>query len=165
MSSPQEVRMNIKGLMLDPSSNTPIVLLKEEAGISYLPIWIGVFEASAIQLSLEGVEPQRPMTHDLLAATLVTLGIRLSRIVISDLRDNTFFATLHLERGDEAWRVDSRPSDAMALALRAAAPIFVDSEVLEQAKAANLGQEIADEDRLRKWLEELDPDALGKYTM
>lgn len=160
-----EVRVVIKGLMLDPSSNAPIVLLKEEGGAAYLPIWIGVFEASAIQLAIEGVETQRPMTHDLLVSVLATLGLRMTRIVISDLRDNTFFATLHLERGEEQWAIDSRPSDAMALAVRAEAPIFVERHVLEQAKAGEPQQTPEEEERLKKWLEDLDPDALGKYTM
>ena len=158
--------MIVKGLMLDPSSNNPIVILRQQDTDLFLPIWIGVFEASAIQLSMEDVEPERPMTHDLFAATLKTLGATLKRVVISDLQENTFFATLHLEREDgKIWHVDSRPSDALALALRTSTPVFVRLSVLEEAQAVDLTKSSSDDERLKKWLEGLNPEDLGKYTM
>src|SRR5947199_7645344 len=118
MSNPNdELQVEIKGLMLDPSSNVPIVILRDIGSQLFLPIWIGVFEANAIALRIEGVEPPRPMTHDLLRLTIEQLGASVEKIVISDLRDNTFFALIHLRRGENAIEVDARPSDAIALAL------------------------------------------------
>lgn len=158
--------MVIKGLMIDPATNHPIVLLRDEAGELLLPIWIGVFEASAIQLHLEGVEPKRPMTHDLFRSTLESLGTRIDRIVIRDLIEHTFVAAIHLDRQGDRLEVDSRPSDAIALAIRCDAPIFVQPVVLEKANAIHLSAAGAeDEDRLKKWFEELGPEDLGKYTM
>src|SRR5947209_14683016 len=121
----QELRMEIKGLMLDPSSNTPIVILKDVDSQLFLPIWIGVFEANAIALRLEGVEPPRPMTHDLLRSLLAQLGGKVEKIVISDLRESTFFAVIHVRNQSSALTIDARPSDALALALRTGPPIFV----------------------------------------
>jgi uncharacterized protein len=163
----EEIRMVVKGLMLDPGSNAPIVILREEGSELFLPIWIGVFEASAIQLSLEGVSAQRPMTHDLLAATFRTMGVEVDKVVIHDLLDNTFFATIFAHRGVETWQIDSRPSDALALALRLDAAIFVHEKVLRKAHSESGAPQGSgdDEDKLRKWFEELDPDDLGKYTM
>jgi len=157
--------MEIKGLMLDPASNVPIVILRDETSDVFLPIWIGVFEANAIALRIEGVEPPRPMTHDLLLSTLQSLGAAIERIVISDLRDSTFFAIIHLDRAGTKMTLDSRPSDAIALALRAEAPIFVLRTVLEKANAVDLDQGATEEEKIRKMLEELGPEDLGKYTM
>lgn len=160
-----ELRMTIKGLMLDPSSNVPIVILKQEDSQVFLPIWIGVFEANAIALRIEEVETPRPMTHDLLHQTLETLGAAVEKIVISDLRENTFYARIHLSRNGEALEMDARPSDAIALAVRAEAPIFVSQPVLEKAQAVDLASQATDEEKLRKWLEEVSPEDLGKYKM
>jgi len=157
--------MEIKGLMLDPSSNTPIVILKDVESQFFLPIWIGVPEANAIALRIEGFEPPRPMTHDLLRAALAQLGARVEKIVISDLKDSTFFALIHLLREQSELAIDARPSDAIALALRADAPIFVLRSVMEKAQAVDLAAEVSDEEKLKKWLEEISPDELGKYTM
>ena len=157
--------MEIKGLMLDPSSNVPIVILRDEESDVFLPIWIGVFEANAIALRIEGVEPPRPMTHDLLLSSLQSLDAVIERIVISDLRDSTFFARIHLDRRGEKLTLDSRPSDAIALALRAEAPIFVLRAVLEKARAVDVDASATDEEKIRKMLEELGPEDLGKYTM
>jgi len=166
MSEPnQELRVEIKGLMLDPASNIPIVILRDIQSQLFLPIWIGVFEANAIALRIEGVEPPRPMTHDLLRLVLEQLGATVEKIVISDLKESTFFALIHLRRGEESMSVDARPSDAIALALRTEAPIFVLRSVLEKAQAADLTAEASDEDKLKKWLEEISPDELGKWTM
>jgi uncharacterized protein len=164
--SAQELRMEIKGLMLDPSSDIPIVILKDTGSQLFLPIWIGVPEAKAIAIRIEGVELPRPMTHDLLRSLLETLGARVEKIVISDLRDNTFYALIHLVRdGQPSLTVDARPSDAIALALRANAPIFVLRSVMEKAQAVDLAAQVSDEEKLKKWLEEISPEDLGKYTM
>ena len=159
------VRMEIKGLMLDPTSNIPIVVLREEGGQIFLPIWIGVFEANAIALRIEGIEPPRPLTHDLLRSVFAHFEAEVQRIVISDLRENTFFARIDIVRGGEASGIDARPSDAIALALRTEAPIFVRRDVLERAKAVDLATQATDEEKLKEWLEELNPEDLGKYTM
>lgn len=160
-----ELRVEIKGLMLDPSSNIPIVILRDTESQLFLPIWIGVFEANAIALRIEGVEPPRPMTHDLLRLVLEQLGATVEKIVISDLRESTFFALIHLRQEGRSVSVDARPSDAIALALRTEAPIYVLRSVLDKAQAADLTAEASDEDKLKKWLEEISPDELGKWTM
>jgi bifunctional DNase/RNase len=166
MSNPsQELRVEIKGLMLDPASNVPIVILRDTESQLFLPIWIGVFEANAIALRIEGVEPPRPLTHDLLRQVLDHLGATVEKIVISDLRESTFFAVIHLRQGELSVPVDARPSDAIALALRANAPIFVLRSVLDKAQAADLATQVNDEEKLKKWLEEISPDELGKWTM
>jgi bifunctional DNase/RNase len=166
MSNPNdELQVEIKGLMLDPSSNVPIVILRDIGSQLFLPIWIGVFEANAIALRLEAVEPPRPMTHDLLRSLVEQLGGRVEKIVISDLRESTFFATIHIRNHDSSLALDARPSDAIALALRTSSPIFVLRSVLDKAQAVDLATEATDEDKLKKWLEEISPDELGKWTM
>lgn len=156
--------MFIKGLMIDPVTNMPIVILRDEVGERTLPIWVGPVEANAIALQVENVEPPRPMTHDLLRNVMDDLGAKLTRVVISDLRDGTFFAYLELHRGDEILFVDARPSDALALSLRTKAPVFVQTEVMDRARSIDITTEEADSERLQKWLESLDPDELG-YKM
>lgn len=166
MSDPtQELRVEIRGLMLDPSSNVPIVILRDTESQLFLPIWIGVFEANAIALRIEGVEPPRPMTHDLLRLMLEQLGARVEKIVISDLRESTFFAVIHVQQNGRSIGVDARPSDAIALALRVEAPIFVLRSVMDKAQAAELAGQVSDEEKLKKWLEEISPEELGKWTM
>jgi uncharacterized protein len=166
MSDPAaELRVEIKGLMLDPSSNVPIVILRDVENQLFLPIWIGISEAQAIASRIEGIEPPRPMTHDLLRALVDQLGGKVVKVVISDLKENTFFAALHLEQGGKDLVVDARPSDAIALALRANAPIFVLQGVLDQAQAVDLATKATDQEKLKKWLEEISPEELGKYTM
>jgi len=161
----EELRVEIKGLMLDPSSNIPIVILRDTESQMFLPIWIGVFEANAIALRIEGVEPPRPMTHDLLRSLLEQLGGSVEKIVISDLRESTFFAVIHVRHRESSVPIDARPSDAIALALRTDAPIYVLRSVLDKAHAVDLATEASDEDKLKKWLEEISPDDLGKWTM
>jgi uncharacterized protein len=163
MTDVAEVRMEIKGLMLDPNTNVPIVVLHDKGGDVLLPIWIGVFEANAIALRLENVETQRPMTHDLLRSTFEKLGAEVEKVVISELRDSTFYARIHVQRNGDAIEIDARPSDAIALALRSQAPIFVLAPVLEAAQAVNLAT--TDEEKLREWLEKVKPEDLGKYEM
>ena len=157
--------MEIKGLMLDPTSNVPIVILRDEAAQIFLPIWIGVFEANAIALRLESVETPRPMTHDLLRIAFETLGAQVHKIVISDLKDNTFYAQIHLQSNGHALEIDARPSDAIALALRTQSPIFVLRPVLDKAQAVDLATQATDEEKLKQWLEEISPEDLGEYEM
>jgi bifunctional DNase/RNase len=159
------VEMEIKGLMLDPSSKTPIVLLHDPAGNSFLPIWIGVFEANAIALRIEGVEPPRPMTHDLLYTSLELLGARVDQITISELKDNTFYAVIEVRGPNGTHVIDSRPSDAIALALRADAPIFAHRSVLESAQAVDFSSKLSDKEKLTKWLEEAAEEDFGEYEM
>jgi bifunctional DNase/RNase len=163
MTDAAEVRMEIKGLMLDPNTNVPIVVLRDEEGAVFLPIWIGVFEANAIALRLENVATPRPMTHDLLRAALEKLGAHIEKVVISELRESTFYARIHVQRDGDAVEIDARPSDAIALALRSEAPIFVLAPVLAAAQAVNLAT--TDEEKLREWLEKVSPEDLGKYEM
>jgi len=160
----QLVPMSIKGLMLDPVSNSPIVVLKDEADKFFLPIWVGIFEANAIALQLENVSTPRPMTHDLLKNMIADLDARVSRVVISDLRDSTFFAQIRLITGSKTLEVDARPSDAIALALRTEAPIFVAQSVLDQAQTISPDGDDSDE-KLKKWFDRLGPDDMGKYKM
>ena len=157
--------MTIKGLMVDPITNMPIIILRDKDGQRVLPIWVGVFEANAIALQIENVTPQRPMTHDLLKNVISDLRGRIEKIVVSDLKDNTFFALIYLNVNGEAMAIDARPSDAIALALRTRAPILVDETVIDNAKTVDFASERADSDRLQKWLESLDPDDMGKYKM
>lgn len=159
------IPMTIKGLMVDPVTNTPIVLLKEESGERVLPIWVGVFEANAIALQIENLVAQRPMTHDLIRQLLESLHARLEKAVVSGLKESTFFASLYVRMGEELVIVDARPSDAIALALRAKAPILVSEHVLEQAKQVDTTPKTADHERLQKWLENVDPEELGKWKM
>lgn len=159
------VPVEVKGLMVDPSSNLPIVLLHDPATERYLPIWIGLFEAQAIAMRLEGIETPRPMTHDLLYRSLHDLGAKVRHVIVCDLRDSTFLAEIHLEVGGQAKILDARPSDAIALALRADAPLFVAPEVLENALTAPPSDSVEDRDELRKWLEDADPEVFGKYKM
>ena len=156
--------MSIKGLMLDPVSNSPIVVLKDENEKFFLPIWVGIFEANAIALQLENIATPRPMTHDLLRNMIAELDARVTRIVINDLRDSTFFAQIRLIIGEKTLEIDARPSDAIALALRAEAPIYVAQSVLDQAQTISPESEEQDE-KLKKWFENLDNDDLGKYKM
>jgi len=159
------VPMTIKGLMLDPVSNSPIVVLKDEEEKFFLPIWFGIFEANAIALQLENVATPRPMTHDLLKNMIGELEGRVMRIVINDLRDSTFFAQIRVLTGGKTLEVDARPSDAIALALRTEAPIFVAQAVLDQAQTISPENVEEDEERSKKWLESLDTEDLGKYKM
>ena len=162
------VPMSIKGLMLDPMSNSPIVVLKDDDEKLFLPIWVGIFEANAIALQLENITTPRPMTHDLLRDMILKLDARVTRIVINDLRDATFFAQIRLlirrATGDQTLEIDARPSDAIALALRTEAPIFVAQSVLDQAQTITPDGEETDE-KTKAWFENLSPEDLGKYKM
>ncbi len=159
------VKMEIKGLLMDPVSNMPVVVLRDAGDGVFLPIWVGIFEANAIAIAMERIATPRPMTHDLLNNLLKELDTRVERVVINDLKDNTFFARIHLSRGGATWVIDSRPSDAIALALRSQSEIFVEEEVLEKSKTLRAEGSEPDPERLKKWLEEVNPEDLGKYRM
>ena len=160
------IEMSIQGLMVDPITNMPIVILKDKEGERKLPIWVGIFEANAIALQIENIATPRPMTHDLLKNIIKDLDGRVERVVVCDLKDNTFYAVIYLVVRGESVAVDARPSDAIALALRTRAPILVDESVIENAKHVDYTtSERGDSDRLQKWLENLDPDDMGKYKM
>jgi bifunctional DNase/RNase len=160
-----EVEMTIRGLMLDPVTQMPIVILKDVAGDTVLPIWVGVYEANAIALEMEKVSTPRPMTHDLIKNVLTGLETQVHKVVVTELREDTFYAVIWLDRGGEAVSIDSRPSDALALALRMDCPIFVDDLVLKTSKQAINGSDRVTTEELRKWLEGLNDEDLGKYKM
>jgi bifunctional DNase/RNase len=159
-----QIEMTIK-LMVDPITNLPIILLRDRDGQRVLPIWVGASEANAIALQIENISTPRPMTHDLLRNVIHDLKAEIRKVVVSDLKDNTFYALIHLEVNGEPLAVDARPSDAIALALRARAPIFVEDRVIDNAKTNDFAPDKTDAERLQKWLESLDPDEMGKYKM
>ena len=160
-----QIEMTIKGLMVDPITNSPIVILRDKEGTRVLPIWVGIFEANAIALQIENVSTPRPMTHDLLRNVIHDLKASVQKIVVCDLQENTFYALIYLNLNGSTVAIDARPSDAIALALRTRAPIFVEDTVIDHAKTVDQSPDKVDADRLQKWLENLDPDDLGKYKM
>jgi len=164
-----QIEMTIKGLMVDPITNMPIIILRDKDGQRVLPIWVGVFEANAIALQIENVTTPRPMTHDLLKNVICDLKADIQKIVVSDLRENTFYAVIHLQLGSAEITVDSRPSDAIALALRVSAPIFVDEEVVAKAKNVEVakeqelgGSKTDDQAKIKEWLDSIKPGDFGK---
>jgi len=160
-----EVEMKIRGLMMDPVTNMPIVILKDPGSDAVLPIWVGIYEANAIALEIEKVTTPRPMTHDLIKNLLLGLDTRVHKVVVSDLREDTFYAVIWLERDGHIISVDSRPSDALALALRLDCPIYVEEQVLKTSKQASAASDRISSDELRKWLEGLNDEDLGRYKM
>ncbi len=162
---PVEVEVQIRGLMMDPVTNMPIVILKDVASDLILPIWVGIFEANAIALELEKTSTPRPMTHDLLKNLAHGLNARVRKIVVSELREDTFYALIWMEQGSETVALDARPSDAIALALRWDCPIYVHRDVLNHARqSADSPQNVGTEE-LRRWLENLNDDDMGRYKM
>jgi uncharacterized protein len=164
------IEMKVSGLTMDPITNTPIVILKDLEEKKAIPIWIGIFEASAIATEIEKITFSRPMTHDLLNEILKVLRAEVLRVQIHDLRNNTFFANIQLLTDGNTIVVDARPSDAIAIALRAGAPIFVDNSVIEKSRNVDFGTKMTDLDRLKKeklaeFLENLSPEDFGKYKM
>ena len=159
------VEMTIKGLMVDPITNMPIVILRDKEGQKVLPIWVGIFEANAIALQIENIATPRPMTHDLLRNVITDLHATVQKVVVCDLQENTFYALIYLALNGGTVAIDARPSDALALALRTRAPIFVEETVIDHAKTVDFSTDKNDSERLHKWLESLDPDDLGKYKM
>ena len=161
-----DIEVRIRGLMLDPATNMPIVVLKDVGSDTVMPIWVGIFEANAIAIEIEKMSAPRPMTHDLARNLLQHLNGSLERIVITDIKDDTFYAVLWLRQNGEQIAVDARPSDAIALALRADCPIFVSEHVMASAKLNTSGP--ADgptAEQLRTWLEGLNDEDLGRYKM
>lgn len=164
MGEHMEIEMKIRGLMMDPVTNMPIVILKDTSGNSVLPIWVGIYEANAIALEIEKVSTPRPMTHDLIKNVLLGLNTTVQKVVVNDLRDDTFYALIWLEREGQLISIDSRPSDALALALRTDCPIFVEEVVLKSSKLSHAAEKVSNEE-LRKWLENLNDEDLGRYKM
>jgi bifunctional DNase/RNase len=160
-----EIEMKIRGLMMDPMTNMPMVVLKEVSGSSILPIWVGIYEANAIALEIEKVLTPRPMTHDLIKLLLSGLDTGVRKVVVSDLKDDTYYAVIWLEKEGELISVDSRPSDALAIALRLDCPIYVDDTVLKTSKAAGSVSEKVNDAEIRRWLENLNDEDLGRYKM
>src|SRR5580658_6222822 len=157
-----ELEVKIRGLMMDPVTNMPVVVLKETQGSGILPIWVGIYEANAIALEIEKVQTPRPMTHDLLKNMLTGLDVHVQKVVVCDLKDDTFYALIWMEREGQTLSMDSRPSDALALALRLDCPIFVDDQVLKNSKMSNVISEKTSNEELRKWLENLNDEDLGR---
>ena len=160
-----EVEMKIRGLMMDPVTNMPIVILKDVNGNTVLPIWVGIYEANAIALEIEKVATPRPMTHDLIKSLLSGLGTGIRKVVVNELKEDTFYALIWLERDGEMISVDSRPSDALALALRLDCPIFVEDAVLKSSKATTSVSDKVNNEELRRYLEGLNDEDLGRYKM
>ena len=160
-----DIEVQIRGLMLDPVTNMPIVVLKDVASELVLPIWVGVFEANAIALELEKTATPRPMTHDLLRNVARGLGARVTKVVVSDLKEDTFYATIWMEQAGEEVALDARPSDAIALALRWDCPIFVSTRVLGRTRQETAGGANVNAEELRRWLENLNEDDTGQYKM
>ena len=160
-----EVEMKIRGLMMDPVTNMPIVILKDVNGSTVLPIWVGVYEANAIALEIEKVSTPRPMTHDLIKTMLHGLEANVRKVVVSELKDDTFYAVIWLDREGDLITVDSRPSDALAIALRLDCPIYVDETVLKSSKVASTVSDKVNNEELRRWLEGLNDEDLGRYKM
>jgi uncharacterized protein len=164
-ASPEEIEVRIRGLMMDPSTRMPIVVLNDLRGEIILPIWVGLFEANAIALEIEKATTPRPMTHDLLRDTIRGLSARVTRVVVGALREDTFHATIWMDQNGEAVALDARPSDAIALALRSDCPIFVSRQVFEHAQENSSGSATIGPDDLRRWLESLNDDEMGRYKM
>ena len=160
-----EVEMKIRWLMMHPMTNMPFVVLKDLSGDSVLPIWVGIYEANAIALEIEKVTTPRPMTHDLIKVVLMGLDTSIRKVVVNELKDDTFYAMIWLEREGRLISVDSRPSDALALALRHDCPIFVDEKVLQSSRNSATVSEKVNNEELRKWLENLNDEDLGRYKM
>ena len=160
-----EMEMKIRGLMMDPATNMPIVILKDANGPTLLPIWVGIYEANAIALEIEKVATPRPMTHDLIKNLLMGLEAQVRKVVVNELKDDTFYALIWLERDGQVMSIDSRPSDALALALRVNCPIYVDDEVLKNSKVAGATADKFQSEELRKWLENLSDEDTGRYKM
>jgi bifunctional DNase/RNase len=157
--------MKIRGLMMDPVNNMPIVILRDNSGNSLLPIWVGVYEANAIALEIEKVATPRPMTHDLIRTLLHGMDAGVRKIVVSELKDDVFYAVIWVERDGKLISVDSRPSDALAIALRLDCPIYVDESVLQNSKMTQAISEKVNNDELKRWLEGLGDEDLGRYKM
>ena len=159
------VKMTVRNLALDPMTNVPIIILRDESGNLVVPIWIGIFEANAIAMVLANIPTARPMTHDLLKVLMEKGDLSVQRALITDIKDGTYYALLEIQKGENTISVDCRPSDAIAIALRFNAPILVDQVVIEKSKAADHGRDAEEAEKLQDWLESLKPEDFGKYSM
>ncbi len=160
-----EIEMKIRGLMMDPVTNMPIVVLRDTAGEAVLPIWVGIYEANAIALEIEKTTTPRPMTHDLIKNVIAGMEAKVQKVVVTELRDDTFYAVVWIEHNGTFLAVDSRPSDALALALRTDCPIYVADAVLKSSKLSALASERVSPEELRRWLEGLGDEDFGRYKM
>jgi len=160
-----ELEVRIRGLMMDPVTNMPMVVLKHVNGDEVLPIWVGIYEANAIAMEIEKNAPPRPMTHDLVRNVLRSFDVRVMRVVITELKEDTFFALIWMDRNGEVLSMDARPSDALALAMRADCPIYVSRAVMDLARAGQKGSTDTNPEELRRWLEGLNDDDMGHYKM
>jgi len=165
LTAEQEIEVRIRGLMMDPSTRQPIVVLNDLTGEVVLPIWVGLFEANAIALEIEKATTLRPMTHDLMRNLVHGLNARVTRVVVGSLREDTFHATIWMDQGGEVVALDARPSDAIALALRSDCPIFVSKQVFDHAREASSTAASLSPEDLRRWLENLNDDEMGRYKM
>ncbi len=164
-STPDQVEVRIRGLMMDPVTNMPMIVLKDISGDGVLPIWVGIFEANAIAIEIEKTATPRPMTHDLLRDVLRGLDTTVTSVLISELREDTFYAVIRMSRDDQPMSIDARPSDALALAMRCDCPIFVQRSVMDHARLASKSGSTATAEELRRWLEGLNDDDMGRYKM
>jgi uncharacterized protein len=160
-----EREVKIRGLMMDPVTNMPVVVLKAVQGAGTLPIWVGIYEANAIALEIEKVQTPRPMTHDLLKNVLLGLDVHVQKVVVSELKDDTFYALIWMERAGQTMSMDSRPSDALALALRLDCPIYVEEKVFKNSQTSGTTAEKTTNEELKRWLENLNDEDLGRYKM
>ena len=160
-----QIEMKIKGLVVDPISKMPIIVLEDQDSERMLPIWIGVFEANAIALMIENISTPRPMTHDLIKKIFDDLDVVIDKVVVNDVRDNTFYALIHCSYQGRSLVIDSRPSDAIALSLRTNAPIFVEEDVVNKTHSLKFDENLEDSENLTKWLKNLKPEDFGKYKM
>lgn len=160
-----EREVKIRGLMMDPVTNMPVVVLKAVQGAGTLPIWVGIYEANAIALEIEKVQTPRPMTHDLLKNVLLGLDVHVQRVVVSELKDDTFYALIWMERAGQMMSMDSRPSDALALALRLDCPIYVEEKVFKSSQSSATSADKTTNEELKRWLENLNDEDLGRYKM
>ncbi len=160
-----EVEMKIRTLMMDPVTQMPIVILRGVSGDTILPIWVGVYEANAIALEIEKISTPRPMTHDLIKTIVTGLDVTIQKVVVNELKDDTFYALIWMDKNGESVSVDARPSDALALALRLDCPIFVDDQVLKTSKMVTTASDKNNNEELRRWLEQLNDEDFGRYKM
>ncbi|MDD5383088.1 MAG: bifunctional nuclease family protein [Candidatus Margulisbacteria bacterium] len=157
------IEMQVGGLGFDPRNLSPLVLLRDQEELNFLPIWIGIFEAAAIAMELQNVKPPRPMTHDLLVELIKKLGASMQRVVINDVKEGTFYATIDIEKDKKMFKLDARPSDAIALAVRTHAPIFVSEVVMMQAKLVNAEKDEEETKKFKDFIQNMKPEDFTKY--
>jgi uncharacterized protein len=157
------IEMQIGGLGFDPRNLSPLVLLRDQEELNFLPIWIGIFEAAAIAMELQNVKPPRPMTHDLLKNLIEELGAQIQRVVINEIKEGTFYANIEVDKGGKVLKIDARPSDAIALAVRSHCPIFVSEVVMMQAKLVNAEKDADETKKFKEFIDNMKPEDFTKY--